>query len=64
MDRLIAATSWNEPQSLEQAVMVAHHQKKEMDWAELGAWVVKEKIANKKEVVAFYTELQRSNSVK
>lgn len=64
MDRLIAAAVWNEPQSLDQAILVAQHQEREIEWAELDAWVVKEKIVSKKEVVSFYSELERGIPVK
>ena len=63
MDRLVAAAAWDEPQSLEQAILVAQHQNNELDWAELDAWVVKERITGKKEVVTFYDEMQRDKPI-
>jgi len=39
MDRLIAAATWNEPQSLEQALLVAEHQAAKIDWPAIDDWV-------------------------
>ncbi|MHC4307409.1 MAG: hypothetical protein ACYSR7_02150, partial [Planctomycetota bacterium] len=39
MDRLIAAAVWNEAQSLEQALLVAEHQRDNIEWEELDQWV-------------------------
>jgi len=60
MDRLIAATSWHEPQSLEQALLVTHHQYQKIDWAELDIWVNSEGIVNDKETIEFYRAIERS----
>ena len=62
MDRLIAAAVWDEPQSLEQAILVAEHQADNIDWKALSAWVIKEKIENKKETLRFYRALSRDRS--
>ena len=54
MDRLIAAAAWNEPQSLEQALLVAGHQKDNLDWKQLDQFVIREGIRDDKEVHEFY----------
>jgi hypothetical protein len=59
MDRLIAATTWHEPQSLEQALLVAEHQHDNIDWDELDRWVVGEEIGGAKEILEFYTKVGR-----
>ena len=59
MDRLIAGASWQDPPSLEQAVMVATHQSDDIDWDEIDFWVVAEGIATTPQVVEFYGALQR-----
>ena len=41
MDRLAAAASWQDLPSLEQAVMVATSQADQLDWDELGKWVLR-----------------------
>lgn len=60
MDRLIAAASWQEAQSLEQALLVAKHQADNIDWDEIDAWVVAEAIVNGREVVEFYNRVERT----
>ena len=60
MDRLIAAASWQEAQSLEQALLVAKHQADNIDWDEVDAWVVAEAIVNRREVVEFYSRIERT----
>jgi hypothetical protein len=60
MDRLIAAVAWNEPQSLEQALLVTMHQHDNIDWAELDIWVMKEGIVRDKETIEFYRQVGRS----
>ncbi len=59
MDRLIAAAVWNEAQSLEQALLVAEHQRDNIDWEELDQWVSHEGIGSHKEIVAFYKNVGR-----
>ena len=59
MDRLIAAAAWNEPQSLEQALLVASHQIDDIDWDELDKWVISEGIVTDKEVLEFYKQIAR-----
>ena len=59
MDRLIAAASWSEPQSLEQALLVVEHQQNNIDWDELDQWVVSEGIGNDKETIEFYRRVGR-----
>ncbi|MFC1665021.1 hypothetical protein ACFL17_05250 [Pseudomonadota bacterium] len=59
MDRLIAATAWKEQQSLEQALLVAEHQHKNIDWAELDLWVSNEGITSNREIVEFYRLIGR-----
>lgn len=59
MDRLIAAAAWNEPQSLEQALLVAQCQKEEVDWAQLDQFVLREGIRDDKEVREFYKKTGR-----
>lgn len=60
MDRLIAAAVWNEAQSLEQALLVAEHQRDSIDWEELDRWVAHENISSAKEIVMFYKRMARS----
>ena len=60
MDRLIAAASWQDAPSLEQAVLVATHQSNNIDWAEIDTWVVAEGITNAREVIEFYRAVRRS----
>ena len=60
MDRLIAAAAWHEPQSLEQALLVAEHQHDNIDWDELDRWVMGEGIAVDKEILEFYRKVGRS----
>ncbi len=60
MDRLIAAAAWNEPQSLELAVLVAEHQTQNIDWNQLDEFVVREGIRDDKEVQDFYRAVHRS----
>jgi len=59
MDRLIAAAAWHDVQSLEQAILVATYQSDNVDWEELGKWVVSEGIAVDKETVEFYKQIER-----
>jgi hypothetical protein len=60
MDRLIAAASWQDAPSLEQAVLVATHQSNNIDWDQIDAWVVAEGVANAREVIEFYRAVGRS----
>ncbi len=59
MDRLIAAAVWNEVQSLEQALLVADHQRDNIKWGELDRWVTREGISGNKEIVMFYKKMGR-----
>lgn len=59
MDRLIAAAAWNEPQSLEQAQLVAEHQRDKIDWKQLNQFVIREGIRDDKEVHEFYRKMDR-----
>lgn len=59
MDRLIAAAAWKEAQSLEQALLVAEHQRGAIDWEELDRWVTREGISADKEIVMFYDKVGR-----
>ena len=59
MDRLIAAAAWNEPQSLEQALLVAEYQKSKIDWQQLDHWVKAEGIQGDKEIIEFYAKIGR-----
>lgn len=59
MDRLIAAAAWNEPQSLEQALLVTAHCVDRIDWRALDQWVVSEGIQSSKEVVEYYEKIKR-----
>ncbi len=59
MDRLIAAAAWNEPQSLEQALLVAELQRERIDWKQLDEFVLREAIRDDKEVREFYRNLDR-----
>lgn len=60
MDRLIAAASWQDAQTLEQAVLVATHQHDRIDWQEIDGWVLAEGIASSREVVDFYRLVERA----
>ncbi len=59
MDRLIAAAAWNEAQSLEQALLVAEHQRDNIEWGELDRWVASEGINGDKEIIMFYKKTGR-----
>ena len=59
MDRLIAAVAWNEPQSLEQALLVTEHCKGKINWQALDEWVVSEGIQSSKEIVEYYEKIER-----
>jgi hypothetical protein len=59
MDRLIAAAVWNEAQSLEQALLVAEHQRDNIEWEELDRWIMHEGISSNKEIVRFYKNTGR-----
>ena len=59
MDRLIAAAVWNEPQSLEQALLVTEHCAETIDWKALDEWVASEGIQSSKEIVQYYEKLER-----
>ncbi len=60
MDRLIAASSWQDAPSLEQAVLVAKHQSDTIDWDEIDTWVTAEGITTAREVIEFYRAVQRA----
>jgi hypothetical protein len=59
MDRLIAAASWNEPQSLAQALLVAENQQYRIEWEQLDRWVIDEDIGGDKETIEFYRTVGR-----
>ncbi len=59
MDRLIAATAWHEPQSLEQALLVAEAQAEKIDWSVIDEWIIREGIRGEKEVIEFYKRIGR-----
>lgn len=60
MDRLIATAAWNEPQSLEQALLVTEHCADEIDWQALDGWVLREGIQNSKEILEYYEKAKRT----
>jgi hypothetical protein len=60
MDRLIAAASWHDLPSLDQALMVAARQQEHIDWSEIQEWVVREGIATTPEIVEFYRRVKRA----
>lgn len=60
MDRLIAAATWTEPQSLTQALLVAENQKDRIDWQSLDQWVMAEGIQGHREIIEFYAKTGRS----
>ena len=60
MDRLIAAASWQDAPSLEQAVLVATHQSENIDWDQIDTWVVAEGVTDAREVIDFYRAVRRS----
>jgi len=59
MDRLIAAAAWNELQSLEQALLVAGHQKAKIDWQQIDEFVIREGILSDEQTHEFYRRLNR-----
>ncbi|MDH3336820.1 MAG: hypothetical protein OER22_15460 [Gammaproteobacteria bacterium] len=59
MDRLIAAAAWNEPQSLDQALLVTAHCADKIDWKALDEWVVTEGIRNSKQILEYYYNVNR-----
>jgi hypothetical protein len=59
MDRLIAAAAWNEPQSLDQALLVTAHCIDKIDWRALDEWVASEGIQSSKEIVEYYEKIAR-----
>ena len=59
MDRLIAAAAWNEPQSLELALLVAEHQEDKIDWKQIDEFVIREGIKDDKETREFYRSVDR-----
>jgi len=60
MDRLIAAATWQDAPSLDQAVLVATHQSNNIDWDQIDTWVVAEGVTNAREVIEFYRAVRRS----
>ena len=60
MDRLIAAASWQDAQSLEQAELVARHQSERIDWQRIDDWVIAEEISKTRQVTEFYRTFHRS----
>ena len=59
MDRLIAAAAWHEPQSLEQALLVAESQAGRIDWPGFDEWIIREGVGGEKEVIEFYKRIGR-----
>lgn len=59
MDRLISAAVWKDAQSLEQALLVAEHQRDNIDWNELDRWVTREDIGGERGIVSFYDKISR-----
>jgi hypothetical protein len=59
MDRLIAAAAWNEPQSLELALLVAEHQEDKIDWKQIDEFVIREGIKDDRETREFYRSVDR-----
>jgi hypothetical protein len=59
MDRLIAAAAWNEPQSLEQALLVAESQAGKINWSAIDEWIGREGIGGDKEVIEFHKKIGR-----
>jgi hypothetical protein len=60
MDRLIAGASWQDAPALDQAILVASHQRDSIDWDQIDAWVLAEGIASTPEIRSFYRSVQRS----
>jgi hypothetical protein len=60
MDRLIAAAAWNEPQSLEQALLVTEICSERIDWQALDEWVIRETIQSSKEIIEYYEKVNRN----
>lgn len=61
MDRLTAAAAWQDAQALDQAELVAVHQRDKVDWDALDAWVVAEDIGHTPEVIDFYRRVRQSS---
>lgn len=59
MDRLGAAAAWNEPQSLEQALLVTNHCADQINWKALDNWVLAAEIQGAKEVKQYYEKTKR-----
>ena len=50
IDRLNAATAWQDAQSLNQAILVARHQADQIDWLEIDNWILSEGLTYAREV--------------
>ena len=59
MDRLIAAAGWNEPQSLELALLVVKYQEDKIDWKQIDEFVIREGIKDDRETREFYRSVDR-----
>ena len=59
MDRLVAAATWNEPQSLEQALLVAETKNSSINWDDLDRWVMHEGITAEQAITEFYSKVGR-----
>ncbi len=55
----MAAVAWNDPQSQEQAILVAEMQAEKISWDELDDWVRSENIVADKAVEDFYRAVKR-----
>lgn len=51
--------AWNEPQSLEQALLVTEFCSERIDWQPLDEWVIREGIQSSKEIVEHYEKANR-----
>ena len=59
MDRLAAASHWQEEQSVTQAILVAEGQRESVDWNDLDAFVLEERIEDDPRISRFYSEVGR-----
>lgn len=59
MDRLAAAAAWNEPQSMDQALLVAKSCGGKIDWKLLDDWIVNEEMQRDQVVLNFYNTVNR-----
>lgn len=60
MDRLVRAASWSDAEALQQALLVAQHRRRDLDWQQLDEFVETEGIESAPEIQAFYRARDRT----